>query len=197
MAPQDRWMFPGRRASRSRRGNSTGCSMRRPGSRNPQAGDAAHIAAQLRHASARARHGHSPDPGLARTSQAGDDGALHARGDRHHRRGGEPDRQARRQGGQAGENQEASARRCRDSPPAVARSALEVADVFREHGAAWRRANAGHVSLGQLKVMSAIERCRTAALGGHVARCDDCAHTVVAFNSCRNRHCRRQPECRH
>jgi hypothetical protein len=74
----------------------------------------------------------------------------------------------------------------------VARSALEVADVFREHGAAWRRANAGHVSLGQLKVMSAIERCRTAALGGHVARCDDCAHTVVAFNSCRNRHC---PKC--
>jgi Transposase zinc-binding domain len=55
-------------------------------------------------------------------------------------------------------------------------------------------ANAGHVSLGQLKVMSAIERCRTAALGGHVARCqnDRCAHTVVSFNSCRNRHC---PKC--
>jgi putative transposase/transposase-like zinc-binding protein len=74
----------------------------------------------------------------------------------------------------------------------MTRPALEVADIFRDHGAAWRRANAGHVSLGQLKVMSAIERCRTAALGGHVARCGDCAHTVVAFNSCRNRHC---PKC--
>jgi hypothetical protein len=69
---------------------------------------------------------------------------------------------------------------------------LEVADIFREHGAAWRRANAGHVSLDQLKVMSAIERCRTAALGGHVARCEDCAHTIIAYNSCRNRHC---PKC--
>jgi hypothetical protein len=54
----------------------------------------------------------------------------------------------------------------------VARPGLEVADIFREHGAAWRRANAGHASLGQLKAMSAIERCRTAALGGHVARCE-------------------------
>ena len=53
---------------------------------------------------------------------------------------------------------------------------LEVADVFRAHGAAWRKANAGHVSLAQLKVMSAIETCRTAALGGHVERCEDCAH---------------------
>ena len=70
--------------------------------------------------------------------------------------------------------------------------ALEVADIFRDYGAAWRRANAGHVSLGQLKVMSAIERCRTAALGGHVARCEGCAHTVIAYNSCRNRHC---PKC--
>jgi hypothetical protein len=74
----------------------------------------------------------------------------------------------------------------------MARAELEVADIFRDHGAPWRRANAGHVSLGQLKAMSAIERCRTAALGGHVARCGDCAHTVVAFNSCRNRHC---PKC--
>jgi hypothetical protein len=74
----------------------------------------------------------------------------------------------------------------------MARPELEVADIFRDHGAAWRRANAGHVSLGQLKVMSAIERCRTAALGGHVAQCEGCAHTVVAFNSCRNRHC---PKC--
>lgn len=74
------------------------------------------------------------------------------------------------------------------------RPALEVADIFRDHGPAWRRANRGHVSLDQLKVMSAIERCRTQALGGHVARCenDACGHTHVAFNSCRNRHC---PKC--
>jgi hypothetical protein len=74
----------------------------------------------------------------------------------------------------------------------VLRPALEVADIFRAHGAAWRKANAGHVSLGQLKVMSAIESCRTAALGGHVARCEKCAHTIIAYNSCRNRHC---PKC--
>jgi hypothetical protein len=74
----------------------------------------------------------------------------------------------------------------------VVRPALEVADIFRGHGAAWRRANAGHVSRGQLKVMSAIESCRTAALGGHVARCEDCAHTTIAYNSCRDRHC---PKC--
>ena len=74
----------------------------------------------------------------------------------------------------------------------MARPALEVADIFRDHGAAWRKANAGHVSLDQMKVMSAIERCRTAALGGHVARCEGCAHTVIAYNSCRNRHC---PKC--
>ncbi len=69
---------------------------------------------------------------------------------------------------------------------------LEVADIFRAHGPAWRRANAGHISLGQLKVMSAIEHCRTQALGGHVARCEKCAHEHIAYNSCRNRHC---PKC--
>jgi Putative transposase/Transposase zinc-binding domain len=74
----------------------------------------------------------------------------------------------------------------------VSRPALEVADIFRDHGSAWRKANAGHVSLGQLKVMSAIESCRTAALGGHVARCEKCAYTHIAYNSCRNRHC---PKC--
>jgi hypothetical protein len=74
----------------------------------------------------------------------------------------------------------------------MSRPVLEVADIFRNHGAAWRDANRGHVSLGQLKVMSAIVRCRTATLGGHVARCADCAHTVIAYNSCRNRHC---PKC--
>ena len=74
----------------------------------------------------------------------------------------------------------------------MSRPALEVADIFRDHGSAWRQANAGHVSLDQLKAMSAIESCRTAALGGHVARCEDCAHTQIAYNSCRNRHC---PKC--
>ncbi len=72
------------------------------------------------------------------------------------------------------------------------RHALEVADIFRARGAAWRRANAGHLSLGQLKVMSAIESCRTAALGGHVAACEKCGHSHIAYNSCRNRHC---PNC--
>jgi hypothetical protein len=74
----------------------------------------------------------------------------------------------------------------------MARQTLEVADIFHDYGAAWRRANTGHVSLGQLKVMSAIERCRTAALGGHVARCQDCDHSQISYNSCRNRHC---PKC--
>jgi hypothetical protein len=74
----------------------------------------------------------------------------------------------------------------------VGRPRLEVADIFDRHGAAWRRANAGHVSLGQLQVMSAVVSCRTAALGGHVTRCEDCAHTQIAYNSCRNRHC---PKC--
>ncbi len=72
------------------------------------------------------------------------------------------------------------------------RPRLEVADIFRAHGAAWREANAGHISLEQLKVMSAIERCRSAALGGHLRRCAACAHIEIAYNSCRNRHC---PKC--
>jgi len=74
----------------------------------------------------------------------------------------------------------------------MSRSALEVADIFRAHGPHWRHAQAGHVSLGQLKVMSAIERCRSAALGGHVLQCQACAQTQIAYNSCRNRHC---PKC--
>jgi predicted Zn-ribbon and HTH transcriptional regulator len=72
------------------------------------------------------------------------------------------------------------------------RERLEVADIFRAHGAAWRQARAGHLSLDQLKVMSAIERCRTAVLGGHVAACEKCGHSHIAYNSCRNRHC---PKC--
>src|SRR5690348_1070213 len=72
------------------------------------------------------------------------------------------------------------------------RAALEVADIFRAHGAAFRKDQAGHLSLAQLKVMSAIETCRTACLGGHVEACSDCGHHRVAYNSCRNRHC---PKC--
>ncbi len=72
------------------------------------------------------------------------------------------------------------------------RQPLEVADIFRACGPAWRHAMAGHLSLGQLKVMSAIERCRSVALGGHVLRCQSCDHTQIAYNSCRDRHC---PKC--
>jgi hypothetical protein len=69
---------------------------------------------------------------------------------------------------------------------------LEVADIFHRHGADWRAEHAGHVSLAQLKVMSAIETCRTAALGGHIEGCEGCGHRRIAYNSCRNRHC---PKC--
>jgi len=64
------------------------------------------------------------------------------------------------------------------------RTSLEVADIFRSAGPAYRAAHAGHLSLGQLKVMTAIENCRTAALGGHVEACDDCGHCRIAYNSC-------------
>ncbi len=70
--------------------------------------------------------------------------------------------------------------------------ALEVADIFRAHGPAWRQAQHAHLSLAQLKVMSAIEQCRSAALGGHVLRCQACEQVQIAYNSCRNRHC---PKC--
>lgn len=69
---------------------------------------------------------------------------------------------------------------------------LEVADVFRTHGPAWRQTQRGHLSLGQYQVMSAIEQCRRAALGGHVLHCPACDHAQIAYNSCRNRHC---PKC--
>ena len=70
--------------------------------------------------------------------------------------------------------------------------ALEVADVFRRHGAAYRETHAGHLSRGQRRVMGAIETCRSAALGGHVEQCNDCGQLRIAYNSCRNRHC---PKC--
>jgi hypothetical protein len=74
----------------------------------------------------------------------------------------------------------------------LAKPKLEIADIFRDYGPAWRRVNAGHVSLSQLKVMSSIEACRTEALGGHVAACAKCNHQHIAYNSCKNRHC---PKC--
>ena len=72
------------------------------------------------------------------------------------------------------------------------RTSLEVADVFRSAGPAYRSAHAGHLSLHQLRIMSAVEHCRTAVLGGHVEACEDCGHWRIAYNSCRNRHC---PKC--
>ena len=74
----------------------------------------------------------------------------------------------------------------------MGQATLEVADIFREFGPAWRQAQRGHLSLAQLKVMSAIEQCRSAALGGHVLRCEGCGTDQIAYNSCRNRHC---PKC--
>ena len=74
----------------------------------------------------------------------------------------------------------------------MGRLALEVADIFRTHGPAWRNVQQGHLSLGQRKVMSAIEQCRSAALGGHLLHCEACEHDEIAYNSCRNRHC---PKC--
>src|SRR6476469_8253094 len=72
------------------------------------------------------------------------------------------------------------------------RTSIEVADIFRAAGPAYRATHAGHLSLHQLKVMSAIEHCRTAAQGGHGEACEDCGHWRIAYNSCRNRHC---PKC--
>ena len=74
----------------------------------------------------------------------------------------------------------------------MGRAALEVADIFRTHGPAWRQAQHDHLSLQQLQVMSAIEQCRSAALGGHVLRCEGCGTDLISYNSCRNRHC---PKC--
>jgi Putative transposase/Transposase zinc-binding domain len=74
----------------------------------------------------------------------------------------------------------------------MSRPKLELADIFRRHGEAWRTANVRHLNLAQRRVMTAIEICRTTVLGGHVERCQDCAHTRIAYNSCRNRHC---PKC--
>jgi hypothetical protein len=84
----------------------------------------------------------------------------------------------------------------RHPPAEPVRPDLEVADIFRSAGPAYRTAHAGHLSLHQLKVMSAIETCRTAALGGHVEAYEECGHWRIAFNSCRNRHMWTAPSCK-
>ncbi len=71
-------------------------------------------------------------------------------------------------------------------------SGLEVADIFRRHGEAFRQAHAGHLGGVERRIMGAITACRTAVLGGHVEQCDDCGAIRIAYNSCRNRHC---PKC--
>ena len=71
-------------------------------------------------------------------------------------------------------------------------SGLSIGSIFRQHGSIWREAHRGHINLWQLKVMSAIERCRSAELGGHLWCCPNCARAHIAYNSCRNRHC---PTC--
>ena len=121
----------------------------------------------LRDASAGEPHRCPRDPGAARSRQARHDGALCAGRDQPAALGREPARPA--------DAAEERATAGLDRRASLARPALEVADIFRDHGPAWRDANRGHVSLGQLKVMSAIESCRTAALGGHVARCENAA----------------------
>src|SRR5829696_8811925 len=71
-------------------------------------------------------------------------------------------------------------------------AAVEVADILRRHGEAYRRDHAGHLGRVERRVMAAIEACRTARLGGHAERCADCGLVRIAYNSCRNRHC---PKC--
>jgi len=72
------------------------------------------------------------------------------------------------------------------------RGTLEVADIFRRHGEAFRRSHHGHLGRVERRVMAAIEACRTPALGGHIEQCADCGLLRCAYNSCRNRHC---PKC--
>ena len=74
----------------------------------------------------------------------------------------------------------------------TARPAFELVDVFRHYGKTYERANGGHLGRVEWRVIGAITACRTAALGGHIERCDDCGHIRIAYNSCRNRHC---PKC--
>ena len=191
---EQRWLFPGRRAQP--------LTTRQFGRLFKEAAKAAALRKtvslhSLRHSfathSARTRRGHSRDLSVARTFQARDDSPLQSRGDRTDCKDREPPGGSARAAPPACEARQCGAAGA-VATPAMARPVLEVADIFRDHGPAWREANRGHVSLEQLKVMSAIERCRTAALGGHVARCENeaCATPSIAYNCCRNRHC---PKC--
>ena len=175
------WLFPSQNPVNPMTARSSAApSTPRRGPRESRRRVASYAEALLRHPPARTECRHPRDPGSARPRQAGDHGALHARRRQHTATSQFPGA-ARRQLASA------AARLTAHGP-----ASLEVADIFRAHGPAWRPAKAGHVGLGHLKVMSAIEACRTSALGGHVERCEDCAHVRVAYNSCRNRHC---PKC--
>ena len=155
-----------------------------------EADHAALAAPRLRHPPARSRHRRAHDPTAAGPSQPGHHRALSE--GRHHARCARPP---------------VPSTCCpspnRTPPPphpagpllsgaAVAAAPLEVADIFRRFGPAYRQAHAESLCRGQLRVMSAIERCRTAALGGHVEQCDACGHQRITYNTCRNRHC---PKC--
>src|SRR6516165_561071 len=138
-----------------------------------QACRCSHAAAQLCHPSSGAKDRYPHHPGAARTQEARYDGALHPR---RHQRARPGDKPARPSAEDAG----LTRRRCHGRRSRWRTSFATTAS------------HAGHVSHCQLKVMSAIERCRTGALGGHVERCEACAHLRISYNSCRNRHC---PKC--
>ena len=183
--PQQRWLFPGRHGASDDAPVRPAVQGRGEGRGAAQDGLASFAASFLRDPSARGRQGYPADLGFARTREVGHDGPLHPRGDGTHRQSREPARAPDHAAPQAGDARRREAAGA-IAPSAMVRPVLEVADILREHGPAWREANRGHVSLDQLKVMSAIERCRTAALGGHVERCENpaCGHTHVAYNSC-------------
>ena len=131
----------------------------------------------------------SRDSSSSGTCEVGNDRAVYAGRRQPHPGGDEPARPADAFG--AGHGSAADLSRASRGPPAP----WSLRSIFRKHGSGWRAANRGHMSLGQLKVMSAIETCRTAALGGHVSACENqaCGHMHIAYNSCRiNRHC---PKC--
>ena len=184
LAKPAHWLFPGRDAGRpvSTATLQAACrvAVREAGLAKPVTVHTLRNTASLPDPPARGGHRHSHHPGPARPQPAGDHRDLHPRRHERHRRHAQPARPSVPARGRAA------------GLSARMRSALEVAEVFRRHGAAYRQAHAGHLSQCQRRVMAAIEACRTAALGGHVEQCDDCGQVRIAYNSCRNRHC---PKC--